>query len=220
MKNFINSTKQRKYLYGSLLAAVIFSFLPAIRVPIIGSSVSLTTGSDGILTLIALILSLLIAFFQEEIIALFRKKIGKDFSPNIPIYIISVMLGLVLVRIIYIWQSIVFAHIDKTNPFVQAFSVSVGTGIGLYLTAISIIFALGIIFAFSHIDVIFSKISKKISEKSHKVTETIDAENSEKTSSKTISHETQEEKTSSKTISRETQEEKISENEKTENSSK
>lgn len=205
MKNFINSTKQRKYLYGSLLAAVIFSFLPAIRAPFIGS-ISLTTGSDGILTLVALILSLLIAFFQEEIIALFRKKIGKDFSPNIPVYIISVMLGLVLVRIVYIWQSVVFAHVDKTNPFAQAFSASMGTSIGLYLTAIFIVFALGIIFAFPHIDVILSKISKKISEKSHKETEATNSENSEKTSSKTISNETQEEK--------------ISENEKTENSSK
>ena len=207
MKTFINSVKQKKYLYGSLLAVVIFSFLPAIRAPFIGS-ISLTTGSDGILTLVALVLSLLIAFFQEEIIALFRKKIGKDFSPNIPIYIISIMLGLVLVRIIYIWQSVVFVHIDKTNPFAQAFSASVGTSIGLYLTAISIVFTLGIIFAFPYIDMIVSKFSKKISEKSHTIknkeekinTEKENVENAENSDEKIPEKQINEEKTSDEKI--------------------
>lgn len=178
MKNFHSLPKQEKYLLISNIAAIIFAFFPAVYAPIIGS-ISLVYGADGKLTLLALVLSILLILFREEIFAKTKMK-----NEKLPLFIVAGIFSLVLIRIIYIWQKMVFMPIDKENPFAEAFAATVGTGIGLYLTFFAVLFGISCIFCFSKVENICDIVIKKFVKSEN-------SENNNKTEEKTLLQETQ-----------------------------
>lgn len=73
-------------------------------------------------------------------------------------------MALILLRILYVWKEITFIDGLGNDAFSRAISQSVGAGIGLYLTALAILFAIICIFAFPKIESFISLMQKKTQE--------------------------------------------------------
>lgn len=73
-------------------------------------------------------------------------------------------MALILLRILYVWKEVTFIDGLGNDAFSRAISQNVGAGIGLYLTALAILFAIICVFAFPKIESFISLMQKKTQE--------------------------------------------------------
>lgn len=162
MKNFITSSTQRNYVLGSIVAAFVFSFFPAVTLPFVGS-LAFTAGAYGKIMIFVLVLSLCLLFFQNEIQKFIETNFKKQISDNIFVFVITTLLSGVLIYALYLWQAATFVG-SPDNPFAKTFASVIGAEFGLYLVIFSIIFAFANIFTFAKVENGIAFITKKFSE--------------------------------------------------------
>ena len=92
MKNLsLTSDRQRNFVAGGIVVAIIGTFLPAVRSAFV--SASLAQSPYGFWILILLILAFACIFFQPEIIKIIKNKFDKDIDSNILGWTTAALLG-------------------------------------------------------------------------------------------------------------------------------
>ncbi len=92
MKNLsLISDRQRNFVAGGIVVAIIGTFLPAIRTSFV--SASLAQSPYGFWILALLILAFACIFFQPEIIKIIKNKFDKDIDSNILGWTTAALLG-------------------------------------------------------------------------------------------------------------------------------
>lgn len=158
MKNpLIATARQRNYVLIGLLVALFSTFLPAVNIVFIGSFSVAGYDGYGVAVVILLILSMIITFFDEEILALVNKKTEANLSKNAVIFVVSAIAVAIMLGLFYTWTQVVFNSDIRQAEEMLTISVNgkknfVTTGVGLYFTFLSLAFVLWAIFAFPNLE--------------------------------------------------------------------
>lgn len=169
MKNLsIASDRQRNFVAGGIIIAIIGTFLPAVRSAFV--SVSLAQSPYGFWILILLILAFACTFFQPEIIKIVKNKFDKDIDSNILSWVAAVLLGLT-----FFWVVGIIREISSTmSAFSGLFNIGNLIGIGIYVVLLATIFAMASLFFFEKVNSSIKTAQRKIQEN----TENNNSENS------------------------------------------
>lgn len=158
MKNpLISTARQRNYVLIGLLVALFSTFLPAVNIVFLGSFSVAGYEGYGVAVVILLILSMIITFFDEEILALVNKKTEANLSKNAVIFVVSAIAVVIMLGLFYTWTQVVFNSDIRQTEEMLTISINgkknfVTTGVGLYFTFLSLAFVLWAIFAFPNLE--------------------------------------------------------------------
>lgn len=158
MKNpLIATARQRNHVLIGLLVALFSTFLPAVNIVFLGSFSVAGYEGYGVAVVILLILSMIITFFDEEILALVNKKTEANLSKNAVIFVVSAIAVVIMLGLFYAWTQVVFNSDIRQAEEMLTISINgkknfVTTGVGLYFTFLSLAFVLWAIFAFPNLE--------------------------------------------------------------------
>jgi len=160
MKNLsLASDRQRNFVAGGIVVAIIGTFLPAVHSAFV--SASLAQSPYGFWILALLILAFACTFFQPEIIKIIKNKFDKDIDSNILGWTTAALLG-----ITFFWIVGIIREISSTmSAFSGFFNIGNLIGIGIYVVLLATIFAMTSLFFFEKVDSSIKTAQQKIQEK-------------------------------------------------------
>lgn len=159
MKNLsLTSDRQRNFVAGGIVVAIIGTFFPAIRASFMSASLAQSPYGFGILAL--LIFAFACTFFQPEIIKIIKNKFDKDIDSNILGWVTATLLG-----ITFFWVVGIIREISSTmSVFSGLFNIGNLIGIGIYVVLLATIFSLASLFFFEKVDSSIKTAQQKIQE--------------------------------------------------------
>ena len=159
MKNLsLASDRQRNFVAGGIVVAIIGTFFPAIRAPFMSASLAQSSYGFGILAL--LIFAFACIFFQPEIIKIIKNKFDKSIDSNTLSWAAVILLGFT-----FIWVVGIIQKIYATAPvsmFSGFFHIGSLIGIGIYVVLLATIFSLASLFFFEKVDSSIKTAQRKI----------------------------------------------------------
>ena len=160
MKNLsLASNRQRNFVAGGIIIAIVGTFLPAVRSAFV--SASLAQSPYGFWILALLILAFACTFFQPEIIKIIKNKFDKSIDSNILGWTTAALLG-----ITFLWVVGIIREISSTmSAFSGLFNIGNLIGIGIYVVLLATIFSLASLFFFEKVDSSVKTAQQKIQEK-------------------------------------------------------
>ena len=115
MKNLsLASDRQRNFVAGGIIIAIIGTFLPAVRSAFV--SASLAQSPYGFWILILLILAFACTFFQPEIIKIIKNKFDKSIDSNTLSWAAVILLGFTFILVVGIIREI-YATVSMFSGF-------------------------------------------------------------------------------------------------------
>lgn len=159
MKNLsLASDRQRNFVAGGIIIAIIGTFLPAVRSAFV--SASLAQSPYGFWILILLILAFACTFFQPEIIKIIKNKFDKSIDSNTLSWAAVILLGFTFILVVGIIREI-YATVSMFSGF---FHIGSLIGIGIYVVLLATIFSLASLFFFEKVDSSIKTAQRKIQE--------------------------------------------------------
>ncbi|MDO4874420.1 MAG: hypothetical protein Q4A35_04450 [Candidatus Gracilibacteria bacterium] len=171
MKNLsLTSDRQRNFVAGGIVIAIIGTFFPAIRASFMSASLAQSSYGFGILAL--LIFAFACIFFQPEIIKIIKNKFDKSIDSNTLSWAAVILLGFTFIWVVGIIREIYATA--TVSMFSGFFHIGSLIGIGIYVVLLATIFSLASLFFFEKVDSSIKTAQRKIQEN----TKNNDSENS------------------------------------------
>lgn len=159
MKNLsLASDRQRNFVAGGIVVAIIGTFFPAIRASFMSASLAQSPYGFGILAL--LIFAFACIFFQPEIIKIIKNKFDKSIDSNTLSWAAVILLGFTFIWVVGIIREI-YATVSMFSGF---FHIGSLIGIGIYVVLLATIFSLASLFFFEKVDSSIKTVQRKIQE--------------------------------------------------------
>lgn len=159
MKNLsLASDRQRNFVAGGIVVAIIGTFFPAIRASFMSASLAQSPYGFGILAL--LIFAFACIFFQPEIIKIIKNKFDKSIDSNTLSWAAVILLGFTFIWVVGIIRE-TYATVSMFSGF---FHIGSLIGIGIYVVLLATIFSLASLFCFEKVDSSIKTVQQKIQE--------------------------------------------------------